>query len=415
MSASTKQTWLNPEIQLGREAGLAALKPTPAQLERGLELHAQATVVDTYGFSIFASPDNQRFIDAMEKDLSPLARKQIYVDTIMTRMAEDDEQRRYFHEAWQAAGVTCVIRNSGEEGNRPLRMIERLAHNTYVTDRLEGIMARATKADHIRQAKAKNQHCFIYTTNGVPLSLMDEDKYDELRYIRIFRQLGVRMMHMTYNRQNILGGGCGETNNMGLSDLGRDAVAEMNKQGVIVDVAHSSWQVALDAARCTTRPIVVSHAACAAVNMHCRGKSDEVIRAVASTGGLMGIAAIPAFLGHSGDINALLDHIDHVVKVAGVDHVAIGTDNSTPLPASAGDPQRPANYLSAMPKHLQSHWPVNDALYDPHWNQESMIRSLTWTNWPLYTVGLVMRGYSDSDILKIIGGNTLRVLASADE
>lgn len=413
MNHTLSQAWLDPQIALQQNVALSLLKPTPAQLQRGLELHAQATVVDSYGFSAAANADLSLTRIAAEQKATPEAVRRIYIESGMTRMALDAHQRTFFEQAWRASGVTCVIRNSGEEGNRPEIMMERLAYNTFVTDRLPDIMTRAITAQDVLSAKAKDRRCFIYTTNGVPLSMAQRDVRDELRFIRLFRQLGVRMMHMTYNRRNPLGEGCAETNDGGLSDLGREAIAEMNRIGIIVDTAHSSQRTCIEAAACSTKPIMISHSACAALNKHCRGKGDHVLRAVADRGGVTGIAAIPAFLGGSGDINALLDHIDHAIRVAGADHVAIGTDVVTPLPPSPGDETEIK--LQAMPRHYESHWPANDALFDPHWNQPAMVQSLAWTNWPLFTVGLVQRGHSDEAILKVIGANALRVLRAADE
>lgn len=411
MTHGTDSRWENPAIARGREAGLAVLRPTPAQLDAGLALHAEAVVVDTYGFSAMAAPSPQRVGEAVAAGLGPAACRRISIDSSMTRLAEDPCQQRWAEEAWQAAGVHGVLRNSGEEGQQVARLIERLAYNTFVSDRLPW-MQRATTAADVQAARAAGRRSFIFTTNGVPLSLQEQDGEDELRYIRIFRLLGVRMMHLTYNRQNVLGSGCAERQDGGLSELGRAAIDQMHRQGVLVDLAHCGLQTSLEAAQHACKPVIISHATCLALREHCRGKSDAVMRAVAKTGGVMGIAAIPAFLGGSGDLNALLDHIDHAVRVMGVDHVAIGTDVATRLPPSSGDAAMPA--LPAGPSFLPSYWRPNDPLHDPAWNQPAMLASLAWTNWPLFTVGLGQRGYRDAEILKILGGNTLRVLASAD-
>jgi hypothetical protein len=151
---------------------------------------------------------------------------------------------------------------------------------------------------------------------------------EELRHIRVFFQLGCRMMHLTHNRRNPIGDGCAEPANAGLSDFGRAVVQEMNRVGTIVDVAHSGWQTCLDAARASKRPVVVSHSCAWALNHHHRCKPDEVIRAVVDTGGTMGITNVPAFLGTKGDIGTMLDHIDYVAGKFGVDHVTIGTDRA---------------------------------------------------------------------------------------
>jgi membrane dipeptidase len=182
----------------------------------------------------------------------------------------------------------------------------------------------------------------------------------------------------------------------------------MNRVGVIVDVAHSGWRTSLEAAQVSERPMVASHSVCCALNVHHRGKPDEVIRAIADSGGYIGICCVPAFLGGSGDINALLDHIDHVAKTFGVDHVAIGTDVAYSSSRSGEE------YAKILPRRRtragwEHFWPADDPLYDPQWQQEHQRLSLAWTNWPLFTVGLVQRGYSDDDIQKILGGNVLRV------
>jgi membrane dipeptidase len=409
MSVAAAQ-WDNPDILPARETALAVLRPTEAELEHGLELHAHATVVDTYGFSAMAAPDPQRIQWGIDQNLDPAALKRLRIESMMTRMADDPRQRALFAEAWRASGVTCVIRNSGEEGNRIERLIERLAHNTYVVDQLPELMLRATSPREIAQAKSTGRHSFVFTTNGVPLPGHDQSVAEELSGIRLFFQLGVRMMHLTYNRRNRIGDGCAEPRDGGLSDFGRAVVAEMNRTGIIADVAHSSQQTALDAAACSERPIVASHTTCSALNAHCRAKSDQVMRAIADTGGLIGICCIPAFLGRSGDIQAFLDHIQHAVRTAGIDHVGIGTDTTVRLPDDNDAP--PSPQAPPTPAIFESLWPPRDPITVAQWRQPRMIQSLAWTNWPLFTVGLVQRGLSDNDILKILGGNILRVMAA---
>ena len=211
------------------------------------------------------------------------------------------------------------------------------------------------------------------------------------------------MMHLTYQRRNTIGDGSAEPANAGLSDFGRTVVAEMNRLGLIVDVAHSGWQTSLEAARLSKKPMVASHTTCAALHRHIRSKPDEVIRAIADTGGLVGICCIPQFLGGKGDIAAFLDHVEHVARHFGVDHVGIGTDVAyTSQQASAENRKVPQRLKSRTP--WEALWPAEPFVATPEARD-----SLAWTNWPLFTVGLVQRGYSDEDIQKIIGGNMLRV------
>ncbi|NQT15527.1 MAG: membrane dipeptidase, partial [Planctomycetes bacterium] len=225
----------------------------------------------------------------------------------------------------------------------------------------------------------------------------------ELRYIRVFFQLGIRMMHLTYQRRNMIGDGCGEPGNAGLSDFGGSVVEEMNRVGVIVDVAHCGWRTSLDAAKLSQRPMVASHTTCAGLYEHIRSKPDELIRAIADTGGYVGICAIPSFLREKGDISRMLDHVDYVAKKFGPERVTIGTDVAYTSRNAAAENKKLPKRAKARAE-WRSLWPDDSYVTSPEARQ-----SLAWTNWPLFTVGLVQRGYSDDDVRKIIGGNVLRV------
>jgi len=407
-AASQSAGWkANPVIQRARRVALEILKPTQRQIQHGLALHAESLVFDSYGFSPRAALDGKAYRSAVGAHASDIELADMREEMMMTRCVTDPGERAEFRQAWEASGVTCIFQNAGEEGQDPLRLIKRLARFTYVTDMLRDFVPKAVTPDDIIAAQKQNRHCLYFTGNGVPLTQQWVSTADELRYVRIFFQLGIRMMHLTYNRRNMIGDGCAEPSNAGLSDFGRAVVAEMNRVGVIVDIAHSGWQTSLEAAKLSKRPMVASHSTCAALHKHMRAKPDNVIRAIADGGGLIGICCIPAFLGSSGDINALLGQIDHVVKRFGIDHVAIGTD-------VAYTSRNSAKENKIIPKRARSRtrwaalWPPG-SLTAAHSSKESM----AWTNWPLFTVGLVQRGYSDDDIRKIIGGNMLRVARAA--
>jgi membrane dipeptidase len=288
--------------------------------------------------------------------------------------------------------------------------MKRLARFTFATDLAADFCPKAVHPDEIVAAKRAGRHCLYLTMNGVPLRQQWESVRDELRLIRIFHQLGVRMMHLTYNRRNPIGDGVGEPNDGGLSDFGHAVVAEMNRLGVIVDVSHSGWRTSLEAARASRRPMVASHTTCGGVYSHFRGKPDEVIRAICDTGGLVGICCISRFLGGDGDIRTFLNHIDYLVKKFGADHVAIGTDvaytsrhdgTERAKVRPRKDGRSPLAVAGPRWEHL---WPVDNFRVQPQAEQ-----SLAWTNWPLFTVGLVQRGHSEETIRKILGENVLRV------
>jgi membrane dipeptidase len=181
-------------------------------------------------------------------------------EMIMTRAVTAPAERAEFAEAMRASGVTCIFQNAGEEGNEVGRLIKRLARFTYLTDMLRDTLVRAALPEDIEAAHRAGKHCLYLTGNGVPLAQEGVSTEEELRFVRIFFQLGIRMMHLTYNRRNLLGAGCAEPANGGISDLGRAAIAEMNRVGVIVDVAHSGWRTSLEAAQASQRPMVWSPA-----------------------------------------------------------------------------------------------------------------------------------------------------------
>ena len=393
----------NQVIARARQISLDILKPTPKQLEHGLKLHAESLVFDGYAFSPRTSIDTVIVSKMIEAGASEVELQDMIEDMGMTRAVTDLREREEFMMSFRASGVTCIYQNAGEECQHPQRLIKRLARFTFLTDMLKPFLIKATTPNDIESVKKAEGHCLYLTGNGVPLPQDWISVEEELRSIRVFFQLGIRMMHVTYQRRNMLGDGCAEIANGGLSDFGRQAIAEMNRQGVLVDIAHSGWQTSLEAAKVSTKPVVASHTTATGLHRHIRSKPDEVLKALADSGGYAGICCISQFLGGNCDINAFLDHIDYVVKKVGIDHVAIGTDvayssrpgidNSIKLP-----PRRKSR------NRFASLWPKETLTAT-----ETARESIAWTNWPLFTVGLVQRGYRDEDVKKIIGGNVMRV------
>ncbi len=400
----------NEKIQKAREVALAVLKPSQKELDHGLELHANSLVFESYGFAPRCAVDGDAFRAAVEAGASDSELVDLREEMSMTRCAINAAERKEFLETFRAAGVTCIFQNAGEEGNDPLRLLKRLARFTFTTDVMRDELFKAVKPDDIITAKKQGKLCLYFSGNGVPLPQQWTNVRDELGFIRIFHQLGIRMMHLTYNRRNPLGDGCGEPSGGGLSDFGRAAIQEMNRVGVIVDVAHSGWRTSLEAARASRKPMVASHTTAAALHRHIRSKPDEVIRAICDTDGLAGVCCIPRFLGGAGDIAVFLNHIEYIVKKFGAEHVAIGTDVSyvsrheeverdkVPKRASGG------SALALPGARWEQLWPPESG--QPASHAEA---SLAWTNWPLFTVGMIQRGLKDDDIRKIVGGNVLRV------
>lgn len=396
-------------IDAARQVGIDALKPTVAELEHGLELHRESLVCESYSLGLLAPIDGAAVARAVEAGISD-AELQVLTESMrMTRWAADDGLHAEYLSAWEASGVDCAFQNAGEEGSHPIRMLGRLAHYTYLTDHMRDDVSRAAFPEDIVAARAAGRHCLVQTCNGVPLVGEQLTAEAELRLLRLFFNLGCRMMHLTYNRRNVIGDGCAELGNAGLSDFGHMAVAELNRLGIIIDVAHSGWQTSLDTARASSVPIVSSHATCDALNHHHRAKPDALMKAIADTGGNVGITNVPAFLGGSGAIDAMLDHLDHAIRIVGAEHVTIGTDRPYVSVRAAEESAKVPSGQRSQRRRWEALWWENDPVHQPAWRHERMLQSTTWTNWPLFTVGLVQRGHSDDDIRQIIGGNILRV------
>jgi membrane dipeptidase len=409
----TKNIWVtgNPAIDKPREIALDMLKPTQAQLEHAWELHFGSVVFESYGFAPRFAVDGDAINAAIKEGASSEELTDLRESMTMNRGATSERERKEFLDAFHAAGVTCIFQNAGEEGNDPLRLIKRLAHFTQATDLMQPALSKVVSPAEIVALKKAGHVGLCFTGNGVPLRQEWESVRDELRLVRIFHELGIRMMHLTYNRRNPMGDGAGEPHDGGLSDFGKAAVAEMNKVGVIVDVAHSGWKTAADAARASAKPMVASHTTCAKVYKHFRGKPDDAIKAICDTDGLVGMCCIPRFLGGKGDITALLDHLDHVIKTFGAEHAAIGCDVSYvsrfEKEERAKIHRRPdgSSPLGGATDRWEHLWPKDDYQSTPQAEQ-----SIAWSNWPLFTLGMIMHGHSDDAIRKVIGGNMLRVL-----
>lgn len=214
---------------------------------------------------------------------------------------------------------------------------------------------------------------------------------------------GLRSFMLTYNRMDNIGVGCTERVDAGLSMFGVDVVRHCNDIGMIVDVSHCGHLTTLDACRHSTKPVTANHTASRSLCDHARCKNDEALRAIAGTGGVIGVVAFPDFLttGPSPTIEHMLDHIDYIARLVGWQHVAIGTD--WPM-------QAPDDILEATLGAEAGKLGFSDA------NRIEVTRRLAGfddcRDLPNITRGLVKRGYDDEEIRGILGENALRVFAA---
>ncbi len=394
---------MNKRIEACRQAALEVLQPSKKDLEHGLELHRDALVWDSYGFAPTGPFDCEKIERIITENADAGEFRNNIEEMRSIGFLDDPEAMREYREAWEASGVDCIFQNAGAENvaHEAEKLLLRFSRFTYLMDSRRDIYMRSTFPEDIETAFSKSLRTLYLTTNAVPVPQGCENEQDMLYFIRVFFHLGCRMMHLTYNRRNLIGDGCGERSDGGLSEFGRAVIREMNRVGVIPDVAHCGLRTSLEAAEVSEKPLVASHSTCYALAPHIRAKTDEVIKEIVRTNGFIGICVIPNFLKGSGKIDALLDHIGYIAENFGADFVAIGTDATHQIAT-----REPKRYIKSRPR-FPSFWPENSFL--PEYAVDIDNNSLAWTNWPLFTVGLVQRGYSDDDIRKIIGLNVMRV------
>jgi membrane dipeptidase len=227
----------------------------------------------------------------------------------------------------RASGLTAVnvtmgyVAGPGEPFEQSVREIGRW--DARLAARPDDLIKVLGAADIVR-ASRENRIGIIYGFQNAAMMGSDASRVDA------FADLGVRVIQLTYNPANSLGGGSMAPGDPGLTAFGREVIDRLNRNRVMVDLSHSGRQTCLDAARASRRPISINHTGCRALVDLPRNKSDEELRLVAERGGFVGIYFMP-FVDAASVCTAedVVAHIDHAVNVCGEDHVGIGTDGGT--------------------------------------------------------------------------------------
>ncbi len=190
----------------------------------------------------------------------------------------------------------------------------------WFTEHADLIMQVHSVAD-IRRAKSEQRVGIILGWQN--MSGIDDD----LNNLVLFRDLGVRVMQLTYNTQNLVGSGCWESRDGGLSDFGRDAISEMNRLGILVDLSHVGPTTSDDAIKHSSSPVAYTHC-CPMLKQHPRNKSDDQLRTIANAGGFVGFASYTPFLpkGEDSTVDDCIAGMDYVINLVGENNVGIGTD-----------------------------------------------------------------------------------------
>jgi membrane dipeptidase len=164
---------------------------------------------------------------------------------------------------------------------------------------------------------------------GIILGFQNTSAFeDNLGYVALFKELGVGIVQMTYNTQNLVGCGCYETHDCGLSDWGREVVTEMNRLGILCDLSHVGPKTSEDVILASKQPVAYSHCLPAGLKAHPRNKADEQLRFIARRGGFVGVTMFPPFLrrGSQSTVDDYVEAIEYVLNICGEDQVGIGTD-----------------------------------------------------------------------------------------
>jgi membrane dipeptidase len=368
---------------------------TEEQEQRAARLHADSIVIDL----LYWGPTSHRaYTAAMEAELrashavhQDAGRASLEAMHLPARKAIAGEMPE-LRDIWAASGITAgsVQIQVGD----PKLLLESAGYLNAAPAGLEWVR-RVNSAGDIVQAKEAGQlalfgHCQPITPVSRDLSLLDHA-----------HDLGLRVLMLTYNQQDAVGAGGTEIHDAGLSAFGKRVVAHCNELGIIVDTAHCGPQTTLDACATSKTSVMATHTSAKAVFDHDRGKSDDVLKAVASTGGVIGIVTVPFFIGppRKADLNTWADHVEHVAELVGVEHVGIGTD--WPMPGPMFSLELVADFAAQNGFRGAEH-AIDDTGYtlggfDDYRDMVNLTRVL------------VNRGWSDDDVRAVLGGNALRV------
>ncbi len=290
---------------------------------------------------------------------------------------------------WSIGGINADFAETVKEIAYIHQMIE--VHPAYFMQvRVPADMARAK-----REGKM-----------GIIFSFESADMLEgKLERIELFRNLGIRVMQLSYNRKSPFAAGVMEPNGGGLTPLGQEAVKKMNTLGITIDVSHANAQTTADVMTASSKPMIMSHAGCAAVHPHPRNKTDDQLRALANKGGVVGIYDLPylAASPKQPTVDDYMAHMEHALKVAGEEHVGVGSD--VPINPFDTSPKGMAEFNKFEEERQKS------GLAAPEEDRPTYVVGL---NLPqkieVIADKLLKHGYATSVAEKIVGANFARVL-----
>ncbi|NOT87106.1 MAG: peptidase M19 [Lysobacter sp.] len=277
-------------------------------------------------------------------------------------------------------------------------------------DTWDGIIARypdhllaVRSGDDLQRARREGKLGLIYGFQGT------ESLGEDLDRIALFSARGVRVIQLTHNRRNLVGDGCMEPGNAGLSNFGRQVVERLNAEKIVVDLAHGSARTMAEGIAASRAPMLISHTGCRALADLPRNTDDATLRALAEKGGVAGIIFWPYLRTDTQPMAIdVIRHIEHAVKVCGEDHVGIGTDSGiAPIERTPAYEQDNREWVAGAVEDgvFERGRPPDLYTFIPDLNRADRFDMLA--------AMLSKRGHPDARIAKILGGNFARVMGEA--
>lgn len=295
---------------------------------------------------------------------------------------------------WREGGVKVEFMTVG--GDMPVTMDGEGRPDARARELIDDVGAEADESDELRVVRSAADLDAVLAGDEIGLVLHLEGCRPFLGRPELaleFHALGIRSAQPTWNYRNEVADGVGVAEPRGLTESGREIVAELDRLGFLFDVSHLAGPGFWELLELAGSPVVASHANAAAVWPHPRNLADDQIEAIAATGGYVGVCFFPAFIGPEPSLDGLLDHVDHLAGLVGVDHIAVGPDYVDFA-------------LDLMVADMTAGGAPVD--YGPSFEFPEGLRRVETL--PVFTAGLLERGYSEADAARILGGNALRVL-----
>lgn len=264
-------------------------------------------------------------------------------------------------------------------------------HDAYFSQHPD-LFIKATRLADIDRAQKENKLAVFYLIQNASPIDQDWGKLDQLY------TLGLRSIQLTYNHRNLVGDGCKERTDAGLSIFGLELIQRMNAKNMLIDLSHAGMTTMREAITASTKPVIISHTCCRALYDNVRNTTDENLKLLADRGGVVGICQIRVFMTteKTNNLEVYFRHIDHAVKVAGIEHVAIGSDRDhRVIPTTEEEIKQLIKEEGA--NFIPDDWP----LYLEKLNGPRRMEVI-WD-------GLLKRGHKSAEAEKIMGLNLYRL------